>query len=108
MYVMSCHVMSCHVMSCHVCVCTYVHMYACICISTYAYARIYMYTLHCICKCYIERYYCRLSHCRSVFVQNQTNLKTCVDEAFVLKRDNIDFECALPRGGKLWGRPGCS
>mmetsp|Transcript_76234 Transcript_76234/g.168371 ORF Transcript_76234/g.168371 Transcript_76234/m.168371 type:complete len:221 (-) Transcript_76234:94-756(-) len=27
-------------------------------------------------------------------------------EAFVLKRDNIDFECALPRGGKLWGR-GC-
>eukprot|EP00440_Ansanella_granifera_P043720 gb/GFBE01047379.1/.p1 GENE.gb/GFBE01047379.1/~~gb/GFBE01047379.1/.p1 ORF type:complete len:225 (+),score=39.42 gb/GFBE01047379.1/:1-675(+) len=27
-------------------------------------------------------------------------------EAFVLRRDNIDFECALPRGGKLWGR-GC-
>lgn len=26
-------------------------------------------------------------------------------EAFVLKRDNIDFECSLPRGGKLWGRP---
>ncbi|CAE7505812.1 Wbp2nl [Symbiodinium sp. CCMP2592] len=25
-------------------------------------------------------------------------------EAFVLKRDNIDFECSLPRGGKLWGR----
>eukprot|EP00931_Biecheleriopsis_adriatica_P076522 TRINITY_DN50216_c0_g1_i1.p2 TRINITY_DN50216_c0_g1~~TRINITY_DN50216_c0_g1_i1.p2 ORF type:complete len:223 (-),score=46.55 TRINITY_DN50216_c0_g1_i1:69-737(-) len=27
-------------------------------------------------------------------------------EAFVLRRDNIDFECNLPRGGKLWGR-GC-
>eukprot|EP00930_Biecheleria_cincta_P076790 TRINITY_DN64008_c0_g1_i1.p1 TRINITY_DN64008_c0_g1~~TRINITY_DN64008_c0_g1_i1.p1 ORF type:complete len:242 (-),score=33.83 TRINITY_DN64008_c0_g1_i1:102-776(-) len=27
-------------------------------------------------------------------------------EAFVLRRDNIDFECVLPRGGKLWGR-GC-
>mmetsp|Transcript_54271 Transcript_54271/g.115811 ORF Transcript_54271/g.115811 Transcript_54271/m.115811 type:complete len:191 (-) Transcript_54271:26-598(-) len=26
-------------------------------------------------------------------------------EAFALKRDNIDFECALPRG-KLWGK-GC-
>merc|ERR1712107_961144 len=24
-------------------------------------------------------------------------------EAFVLKRDNIDFQCTLPRGGKLWG-----
>lgn len=25
-------------------------------------------------------------------------------QAFVLKRDNIDFECTLPSGGKLWGR----
>lgn len=32
--------------------------------------------------------------------------KTGEDEAFVLKRDNIDFECVLPRGGKLWGRWG--
>ena len=30
--------------------------------------------------------------------------ETGEDEAFVLKRDNIDFECVLPRGGKLWGR----
>mmetsp|Transcript_41075 Transcript_41075/g.114160 ORF Transcript_41075/g.114160 Transcript_41075/m.114160 type:complete len:222 (-) Transcript_41075:100-765(-) len=28
------------------------------------------------------------------------------EESFVLKRDGIDFECKLARGGKLWGR-GC-